>query len=241
MSHLYTVFTHARQGQWGFAAPAPQGQVRTVAIDPTGRASLGAIEPIWLAPLVQQRLRAGYKKGGSRYLSLNETAGVLMGEFVSQHPELAAGEGAELLFFIAVPPGADMGQAAEEWRQRLEEMPGGGRGREAWLRLCSQATAYVPVRSDDVRVVLLAAQWAGDNKLVLVSGAGELPLNGPREQRHEWRDWLAGRFQPRDLDQALIDFGWSPDQATAAVDPVHPSTAPTEPGEWLALALQASF
>jgi hypothetical protein len=129
----------------------------------------------------------------------------------------------------------------EGWRQRLEEMPGGGRGREAWLRRRGQATAYLAVTTGDLRIALLAAQWARDNKLVLVSSAGELPLRAPGEQPDEWRNWLAGSFQRREIDQALRDFGWLPGLASAPVDPVHQSTASTEPGEWLALARQASF
>ncbi|MEJ8838128.1 hypothetical protein [Ramlibacter sp. AN1133] len=241
MSPLYTVYTHALLGHWGFAALVPDGQVRTAAIDPAGRASLGTIEPMKLAPLLQGQLRAGYRKGAPRYLQLSGSEPDLKGAFVSQHPELDAGAHGELLFFVAVPQGMDMIRLAEGWRERLQGMPGGGRGRDEWLRHCGQSAHYLALKGGDVRAALLVAEWARNNQLVLVSSAGELPVGPPDAQRHDWRNALAQWFQGREIEQALADFGWLPDPTLAPIDPAPAATAPSDAGEWLALARQASF
>lgn len=242
MSYLYNVYLHAQKGQWGFTPLTPEGDVWTAAIDKEGRVTLGKVDPIKLAPALQQRLRAGYQKVAQpKYLFLKPGENVQRGEFVAQHPDLGASLNGELLFFVAVPQGADMAQVVKEWGARLDEVDGGGRDREQWLLLCSQATAYVPVKTGDVHAALIAAQWAKENNLVLVSSAGELPQKAPAEQRHDWRNWLAAWFPQADIDRALADLGWPLNEALGRVGPVRTSTAPADQDEWLSLAQQASF
>jgi hypothetical protein len=242
MSDLYTVYTHPQKGHWGFTPVASDGEVRTAAVDQEGRVSLGSLAAIKLAAVLQQRLRAGYEKVGQpKYLSLKPGGGVLEGGFVSQHPELAADLDGELLFFVVVPPGADMTQVVAAWRDRIEGLGGDVRVWEQWLLLCSRATAYVPVNTGDVHAALLAAQWARQDKLVLVSNIGELPLQGPAEQGDGWRNTLAARFRRNDIDRALADLGWAPKEGAGTVDVQQAAHAPAESNEWLALAQKAAF
>jgi hypothetical protein len=242
VSDLYTVYTHPQNGHWGFTPVAWDGEVRTAAVDQEGRVSLGSLAAIKLAPLLQQRLRAGYEKiGQPKYLSLKPGEGVLEGGFVSQHPELAADLHGELLFFVVVPPGADMTQVVAAWRDRLEGLANDVCVREQWLVLCTRATAYVPVNTGDAHAALLAAQWARQDKLVLVSNIGELPLQGPAEQGEDWRNTLAARIRQDEIDRALLDLGWAPKQASRPVALQPAAHVPAESNEWLALAQKAAF
>lgn len=242
MSYLYNVYAHCQKGQWGFTAQSEQGEVRTAAIDKDGRVTLGKLDPIRLAPALQQRLRAGYQKvSHPKYLQLVERDGVQCGEFVAQHPDLGPNLEGELVFFIAVPPGADMPSVAASWRDRLEEQEGNGLTRDRWLALCGRASAYVPVKAGDVHAALLVAQWAKENNLVLVSSAGELPLKGPADQRHDWRNFLTAWFPQNAIERALSDLGWPLSEAIGPVEAVQTSTTPAAQDGWLALAQQASF
>lgn len=242
MSYLYNVYAHPEKGQWGFTPLTPNGDVRTAALTSDGRATLGKVDPMKLAPALQQRLRAGFQKVSQpKYLHLAEKDGVLRGEFVVQHPDLGSNIEGDLVFFIAVPQGAEMKEVAATWRERLKEQDGNGYSRDRWLELCAHATAYVPVKTGDVHAALVAAQWAKDNNLVLVSSAGELPQKGPAEQRHDWRSFLSSWFPQADIDRALVDLGWPLAEAMSPVEPVHISTTPAAQKGWLALAQQASF
>lgn len=242
MSYLYNVYTHPEKGQWGFTPLTTNGEVRTAAVTKDGRATLGKVDPIKLAPALQQRLRAGFQKVSQpKYLYLVDKNGALSGEFVVQHPDLGTNLGGDLVFFIAVPQGADMKAVTATWRDRLEEQDGDGHSRDRWLELCAHATAYVPVKTGDVHAVLVAAQWAKENKLVLVSSAGVLPQKGPAEQRHDWRGFLASWFEQGDVDRALTDLGWPLAEAMSPVESVQTSTTPAAQEGWLALAQQASF
>ncbi len=242
MSYLYNVYTHPQKGQWGFTPLTPQGEVRTATVDNDGRASLGKVDPIKLAPALQQRLRAGFQKlQQPRYLYLVEKDGVLHGEFVVQHPDLGSKLEGDLLFFVAVPQGADMKAVAAQWRDRLEDQDGNGYARERWLQLCAAATAYVPVKTVDAHAALVAAQWAKENNLVLVSSAGELPQKAPAEARHDWRQFLGSWFAQSAVDRALADLGWPLHEAIASVEPAQTSTTPEAQEGWLALAQQVSF
>lgn len=242
MSYLYNVYVHPEKGQWGFTPLTPNGDVRTAALSSDGRATLGKVDPIKLAPALQQRLRAGFQKVAQpKYLYLAEKTGVLRGEFVTQHPDLGSSLEGDLIFFIAVPQGAEMKTVADAWRERLDEQDGNGRSRDRWLELSATATAYVPVKTGDVHAALVAAQWAKENNLVLVSSAGELPQKGPAEQRHDWRSFLTSWFAQADIDRALTDLGWPLAEAMSPIAPVQKSTTPAADEGWLALAQQASF
>lgn len=242
MSYLYNVYAHFQKGQWGFTAQSSQGEVRTAAIDKDGRVTLGKVDPIKLAPALQQRLRAGYQKVSQpKYLHLVEIDGVQCGEFVVQHPDLGSSLEGELIFFIAAPQGADMAAVAASWRDRLEEQDGNGLSRDRWLAHCGHSTAYVPVKAGDVHAALVAAQWAREHNLVLVSSAGELPQKGPAEQRHDWRNFLTAWFPQNAIERALSDLGWPLSDAFGRVEAVQTSTTPAAQDGWLALAQQASF
>lgn len=243
MSTLYNVYLHPKRGQWGFTALTLDGDVRTAAIDTQGRVLLGKVDAIQLAPALQQRLRAGYQRMPQpKYLLLASGEEVQRGEFVAQHPDLGASLNGELLFFVSLPPGADMAQVAQSWCARLEQVDGNARERQQWLLLCSRATDYVPLKSGDIHAALIAAQWARENQLVLVSSAGELPGEGPAEQRHDWRHWLTAWFPQGVIDRALADLGWPLDDAVSRVEPLSTSsTASTDQDGWLALARQVCF
>lgn len=242
MSFLYNVYTHPQRGQWGFAALSPSGEVNTAAIDKEGRVTLAKLTPLKLAPALQQRLRAGFQKVTQpKYLHAVEKRGVLQGEFVVEQPDLGSSLHGDLVFFIAVPQGADMEEVVAGWRERLDDQDGNGLARDEWLQLCARATAYVPVKTGDVHAALVAGQWAKDNKLVLVSSSGELPEKGPGEQRHEWRSFLAANFPQSDVDRALADLGWPLTDAIGSVEPVQQATTPAAQEGWLTLAQQASF
>jgi hypothetical protein len=241
MSELYNVYAHPQRGLWGFTSQTAPGNVKTAAIDKDGRVTLGEVQPIKLAPLLQQRLRAGFKAVAQpKYLSVFDEDGAPHGEFVVQHPDLGSTLEGELLFFVAVPQGADMRQVAADWRDRLEDLDGNDPARDRWLELCARATAYVSVKTLDVHAALVTAQWARENDLVLVSNAAGLPDKGPKEQRHEWRCFLADKFEQAAVDRALADLGWPLHEALELIQADHTTTSVEQEG-WLTLARQASF
>lgn len=242
MSNVYNVYAHPQRGWWGFARLRPSGEVKTASIDNERRATLATLSPLKFAPALQQRLRAGFKKDGHpRYFHCYDKSGVMHGDFVVEHPDLAPHLAGQMVFFVKLPLGTEMKGVVSGWRERLDEQAGNGLERDQWLHLCERATAYVPVKTGDVHAALVAAQWAKENNLVLVSSTGELPDRTPQEQRHEWRHFLAVSFPQAAVDRALADFGWPLNEALGPVAPVQTPTRPANDEGWLTLAQQASF
>jgi hypothetical protein len=239
MSYLYNVYAHAQRGRWGFTALTREGDVKTAFVHGDGTVTLESLDPLKLGSALQKNVRAGFKKEAQpKYLLLSAKDGVRVGQFVTQHPDLGADLDGERLFFVAVPEQIAMNEVVAAWSERLQECERAPRCREQWLAHCAKATAYVPAMTSDAHAALLVAQWARDNNLMLVS-EGEAPMQGPEQQRHDWRNFLSQRGV-EDIDTALADLGWPLTEALHAVPPVE-STTPGGEDAWIALAQQVSF
>lgn len=241
MSHIYNVYEHPQKGQWGFTPIASDGEVKTALIRQDGRLTRASIQPIKLGPLMQQHMRGGFRKlTHAKYL--NVTEGGARGEFVSQHPDLNSPTAGQLLFFVAVPQGADMQQLASAWRDRLLDARAGNRTWDQWLDRCALVTTYVPVMEGDPHIALLVGQWARENNLVLVNKVSEVPPRGPQESRYAWRDYLSSTVPVKDVDRALAELGWPLNEAVTTPVVAATEAKPLDGDDaWIALSQQASF
>lgn len=238
MSHVYTVYSHSKEGDWGFSALTGAGKVKTAFIAQETRAvTVKDLEPLMVAPAIQKLLRKGYTKVQKpKYLHVQlET-----GEFVDKHPDLGQHLGFGCVLFAGAPAQTDMNALVDEWADQLDGTSDASALRDAWLRHCRTVTTYVPaVDNGDVYAALLVAQWARDNNLVLMASKGTLPLKSPKTQRYEWREFLQEWFNRNCIDRALTELGWPLAGALCAPEAT-PSTKPDDAG-WLAVAQQAAF
>jgi hypothetical protein len=238
MSYLYTTYQHPSKGGWGFT-DVIDGSVHTAAVDGEGGVTLGKLEPMKLGPELQRRIRGGYAKVTQpKYLHRVPRNGKLAGEFVAQHPDLGRSLQGECILFVAIAPDTQMTETVADWERRLgncDPQP----GREEWLEHCVNVTAYAPAMSNDPAAALVVAQWAHDDKLILVANAGTAPAGAPSAERHNWRTYLTNWFALEQIDQALTDLGWPLAEGLNA-SPVATTTTVPE-GSWLQLAQQVTF
>lgn len=238
MSYLYTTYQHPSKGSWGFTEVIG-GAVHTAAVDSNGEVTLGKLEPMKLGPELQRRIRGGYAKVTQpKYLHRAARNGKLTGEFVAQHPDLGRALQGECILFVAIAPDTQMAETVVEWEHRLGNCDPYA-GRSEWLEHCQNVTAYAPAMSNDPAATLVVAQWAHDNKLILVANAGMAPTGAPSVERHNWRTYLSQWFALEQIDQALTELGWSLAEGLN-VAPVAPTKSVPE-GSWLQLAQQVTF
>lgn len=243
MSHLYNLYTHAEKGQWGFTAVI-DGAVHTAFVDARdGAVTTATVQPMMLAPRLAALLRSGYRRDPQpQYLARSVEDGRDVGRFQLRHPDLGDGLSGELILFAAVPPQLEMAEVVDTWRDALDGTDSPDHAaRTKWLGHCERLTAYAPAMSHDAHGVLLVAQWARSNNLILVAAKGSLPAMAPKDGRYEWREYLLRWFTAQAIDSAMNQLGWALSDGLVAAAPPTTSTSPDDGDHWIGLANQAAF
>jgi hypothetical protein len=177
-----------------------------------------------------------------QYLLQENSGGLKKGRFALRHPDLGEGLRGELVLFAALPPQTQMNDVVSEWESALSSADSPDHAaRATWLEHCAAAASYVPAMSHDPHGVLLVAQWARENTLVLITAKGSLPTAAPKDARYEWRDYLRQWFEPDSIENALAHLGWPLREAVATPAPADNSTSPDGDDQWLDLTQKAAF
>jgi hypothetical protein len=243
MSHLYSVYEHPQRGRWGFTALTAEGDVKSAFVAAQDQqVVLKAMQPLQVAPAIARLVRSGYTKlAQMQYLYVRDSGGRQLGEFGIKHPDLVKLQDGESIFFTTLPA-IDMGLVVEQWRAQLDNTNGAcGPARERWLKHCAGATAYGPAPSTDVGAALVVAQWARENKQVLVASKGDVPAGEPRLARHDWRVFLQQWFTSEVIDTAFSQLGWSLSEALEVPARAATSICPDGGDSWIEIASQAGF
>lgn len=243
MSYLYNVYRHPKKGQWGFTG-AIDGEIRTAFVDGRDQqVTTDLITTIKFAPRLAKLLRSGYTRVSQPHYLLQTTRdGLKTGSFVLRHPELGEDLRGDLVLFAALPPQLAMADVVNEWDSALSDADSPDeQARSAWLEHCAATATYVPAMSHDPHGVLLVAQWARENSLVLIAAKGSLPVASPKDARYAWREFLQHWFEPRSIDTALTQLGWPLRDALSAPVATEQTTLPGGEDRWLDLTQQAAF
>jgi hypothetical protein len=243
MSTAYCVYSHSKGGYWGFIPPEADGATEVASISPKGVTAVTTVSAVRLAAVIQDKVRQGYTRlSQPKYLSTRVEAGVLIGEFVSAHPDLLTQQlqGTQL-FFVALPRSIDVVATVDGWCRTLDGAPGNAIDRGAWLKHCFRVTTYLPALSCDPTGVLVVADWARSSGLPLVAVDPQaLPAGRPADARHEWRSYLLNWCEERTVNEALEFLGWPLSdflQGRAATE----KTTTAHAGDWLVAAQQFTF
>lgn len=207
MSLLYEVYLHTTKGAWGVAV---SGQT-VYAASVNGLSFITAELPAHqLAGEISKRLRMGYTKTTrAKYLKVVEDpGGKPEGRFVEQHPELTVQGG--LVLFTTVSKSDDLQVLSQQWEALIEKSDARPGEIASWVKDVKNATQYIVAPATHPAIALVLADWAIENKRLLVAGAEGIPMQTPKSVPKEWEDWLAGFFTSKsDIRTALEQFGWS--------------------------------
>ena len=207
MSLLYEVYQHPTKGAWGVAVK--DQTVHTASVN--GLSFIDAELPAHqLAGEISKRLRTGYTKTTrAKYLKVLEgPGGKLEGSFVEQHPELSVLGG--LVIFTTVSKSDDLQALSQQWEALVEKSDARPGAIASWVKDVKSATQYIVAPATHPAIALVLADWAIENKRLLVAGAEGVPMQAPKNVPKEWENWLASFFTNKsDIRTALEQLGWS--------------------------------
>lgn len=207
MSLLYEVYLHENKGAWGVAIQNQTVHTATVNGLTFFEEKLPAHQ---FASEVSKRLRMGYMKTTRpKYLKVTEGPdGKREGRFVEQHPELTVQGG--MVLFTTVSKADDLQGLSKKLEVLVEKSDARPEAIESWVKAIQSADQYIVAPATHPAIPLVLADWAMENKRLIVAGADGVPLKAPKHSPREWEDWLAGFFTARsDIQTALTQLGWS--------------------------------
>ena len=238
MSFLYEVYKHSTKGAWGVAVN--EQTVHSVAVNGVSFTET-ALPAHQLAGEISKRLRMGFTKTTrAKYLKVVEgPGGKLEGSFVEQHPELTVQGG--LVLFTTVSKADDLQLLSQQWEALVEKSDARQGEIDSWVKDVKNATQYIVAPATHPAIALVLADWAIENKRLLVAGAEGIPMQAPRSVPKEWEDWLAGFFNSKsDIRTALEQLGWSLRDALTRSD-VQPETNAGDDDSWFSSASSVAF
>jgi hypothetical protein len=207
MSLLYEVYTHHSKGAWGVAINDQTVHTVTVNDQSFSDSTLPAHQ---LAGELSKRMRMGYTKTNkAKYLKVIEgPGGKLQGTFVDQHPELTVSGG--LVIFTTLSKGDDLEALTQQWESLLDKTDVRPEEVASWIREVKSASQYIVAPAMHPAIALVLADWAIENKRLLVAGADGIPTQSPKNAPSGWESWLANFFDSKgDVRTALEQLGWS--------------------------------
>ncbi len=238
MSLLYEVYLHPTKGAWGVAIK--DQTVHSVMVNESSfvDAELPAHK---FAGEISKRLRMGYTKTPrAKYLKvIKGLDGKMQGSFVEQHPELTVQGG--LVLFTTVSKSDDLLALSQQWEELVEKTDARPDEIASWVKEVQGATQYIVAPATHPAIALVLADWAIENKRLLVAGAEGIPMQAPKNVPKEWEDWLAGFFTSKnDIRTALEQLGWSLRDALTRSD-VQSETKASDGDTWFTSASFVAF
>ena len=244
MSAAYSVYAHPKGGFWGFVPPAADGAAQVASIAETGLTTVATVSAVRLAAMIQDKVRQGYTKVAQpKYLSTRVEDGVLIGEFISAHPDLLtdALQGTQL-FFVALPRSVDVTETVDGWCQLLEGAPGDAIARSHWLKHCMRVTTYLPVLSCDPTGVLVVANWARQAAHSIVAVQPQpMPSGLPKDQRHDWRGYLRNWCDDSVVIDAFEFLEWPLSGFLETPAAAHQQQPAAQHDDWFAASQRLTF
>ena len=238
MSLLYEVYTHPTKGAWGVAVSDQAVHTALVGDHAFSVATLPAYQ---LAGEISKRLRMGFAKmARPKYLKVrNGDGGKREGSFVDQHPELAVHGG--LVVFTTVSKSDNLHEISQQWEALAEKTDARPEQIASWVSEVTSASTYIVAPATHPAFALVLADWAIDNKRLLVAGTEGVPLRTPKTVPGDWESWLAGFFASKsDIRKALEQLGWSLRDALLR-DDVLTETHNGDSDSWFASASSIAF
>lgn len=238
MSLLYEVYQHASKGAWGVAIK--DQTVHTALVNEQSFIS-AELPSHRLAGEISKHLRMGYTKTTrAKYLKVVEgPEGKMVGRFVEQHPELTVQGG--LVLFTTVSKSDDLHELSQKWEALVEKSDARPDEVASWVKDVQNADQYIVAPATHPAIALVLADWAIENKRLLVAGAEGIPMQAPKVVPKDWEDWLAGFFSPKsDIRTALEQLGWSLRDALTRSD-VQSETNTDEGVSWFTSASFVAF
>jgi len=238
MNLLYDVYLHPTKGAWGVAIK--DQTVHSVMVNEASfvDAELPAHK---FAGEISKRLRMGYTKTPrAKYLKvIKGLDGKMQGSFVEQHPELTVLGG--LVLFTTVSKSDDLPVLSQQWEELVEKTDARPEAIASWVKEVQGATQYIVAPATHPAIALVLADWAIENKRLLVAGAEGIPMQAPKNVPKEWEDWLAGFFTSKnDVRTALEQLGWSLRAALTRSD-VQSETKTSDDDSWFTSASFVAF
>jgi len=243
VSRAYRIYQHPTRGSWAYALAA-EGPAETATLSPDRTASLAPVGRVALGARIQEKVRQGFVlQAQTKYLATHVEAGVLKGEFTSNHPDLVTAHlSGEQVFFVALRLGTDMPEVAQQLREQLDGTPGGSQERAQWLTHVGRVTTYLPVMSRRPEEALAVAHWATNQGLLLMPCTDrKIPEGSPEKHRFSWRDYLAAWWQVQSINEAFASMGWPLHEALVAAPQSAASSTTDAAADWLTAVQQYSF
>lgn len=207
MSLLYDVYQHPEKGAWGVTVSGQTVKAVEVANRNFRESTLPAYK---LAGEVSNRIQMGYVKAKrAKYLKVvTDDGGTARAEFVDLHPELSSIDG--VVLFTTVKAGDDLQQVFQQWETLLEATDASPGDIEKWLLELRRARQYIVAPGTHPAFALVIADWAIENKRLLVGTESGIPATKPKQSPMEWQEWLKRSFGSTAKARAALEqLGWS--------------------------------
>ena len=207
MSELFEVYQHSTKGAWGFTVKTQQ--VHTVRVEEE-KFEQGTVAAHKLPGEISKRLRMGFTKlPRAKYFKVLKTLeGNHVGSFVDQHPELTVNGG--MVLFTPLSSSDNLLELSQKWEVLVEKTDAPAVAVADWMASIESATQYIVAPATHPAFALVLADWAIENKRLLLTDADNAPKQQPKKVPKEWEDWLAKSFQStQTIRSALEQLGWS--------------------------------
>jgi len=208
MITIFDVYVHPQRGQWGTSVQP--GQALSAEIKEDGILKLERIDPIRFSAELSKRIRMGYTKiAKPKYLhQFKNDSNQSCGLFSETHPDLKV-MGHSLIMFATKPHSLDLPALLAVWEERLQSVTGVIDLGPKWLDHIRDSGQYLTAFTDHPAMSLLLAQWAIENRSILLTTEREPPVESPSQKPLLWKKFLMHWFEEKKIQTALNQLGWS--------------------------------
>jgi hypothetical protein len=244
MKQVFEVYTHSTKGQWGFSASGPE--VWTAEIKPGKAMKLERVEAIKLGGLLTKRVRMGYVRA-ARTKYLHQTLspqGEVYGEFSEVHPDVLSPDGSELVLMATKSLSDDMSALTLAWETKLQMVSAISEQAAAWLKRQERAQQYFTAHATHPAFALVLADWAMENKQIVLCQKGAVPTTKPMNDPLAWKKFLSEWFNEATVQRAQEQLNWSLRDSMLAPVIREPNNNNNDTGaaqSWIAEAGLAAF
>ncbi|QHE89367.1 hypothetical protein [Hydrogenophaga sp. BPS33] len=209
MKLVFDVYTHSAKGQWGFSASGPE--VWTAEIKPGKALKLDRVEAITLGGLLTKRVRMGYVRATrTKYLHQTLTPeGDVYGEFSEVHPDVLSPDGSELVLMATKSLSDDLSALTAAWETKLQMVSVLSEQAAVWLKRQELAKQYFTAHATHPAFALVLADWAMENKQIVLCQKGAVPTTKPMNDPLAWKKFLSEWFKEETVQRAMEQLSWS--------------------------------